>query len=107
MHLQYWPPMSARRTLKYDPHIDLASLVCADFGSEDNKWESGSLAFDGVIYCIPTNVNQVLITGPLGEFSSTTKANMEDHPEEFGFLFQTTEVAKGSPLSQTNFDHEA
>ena len=27
MHLQYWPPMGPRRTLKYDPHIDLASLV--------------------------------------------------------------------------------
>ena len=49
------------------------------------KWGSGASGFDGVIYCIPRNTNQILAIDPLGEFLVTTKEYMEDHPEEFGF----------------------
>ena len=104
----YWPPYIARRTLKYDPHTDLTSLVGCDFGTLGSKWSTGALTTDGVIYCIPTSANQVLAIDPWGEFLETTKANMEDRPETFGFLFQKiTEVGEGSALreSQTNFDH--
>ena len=104
----YWPPCTARRTLKYDPHTDLTSLVGCDFGTLGSKWSTGALTTDGVIYCIPTSANQVLAIDPWGEFLETTKANMEHHPETFGFLFQKiTEVGEGSAIreSQTNFDH--
>ena len=63
---------------------------------------------DGVIYCIPSNYNQVLAIDPLGEFLETTKANMEDHPEKFGLLFQTIEADEDyvpRVLSLTNFNH--
>ena len=53
------------------------------------------------------SANQVLAIDPWGEFLETTKANMEDHPEKFGFLFQKiTRVGEGCALheSQTNFD---
>ena len=100
----YWPPLSGRCTLKYDPHTHLTSPVGDVFGRNYNQWGSGALAFDGVIYCIPQNANQVLSIDPLGEFSVTTKANMEDHPEEFGFLFQIVKELENSLLSLTNFD---
>ena len=62
---------------------------------------------DGVIYCIPSNYNQVLAIDPLGEFLETTKANMEDHPDKFGRLFQTIEADEDSVprVSLTNFNH--
>ena len=105
----YWPPCIARSTLKYDPHTDLTSLVAGcDFGTQICKWSTGALATDDVNYCIPTSANQVLAIYPWGEFLETTKTNMKDHPDKFGFLFQKlNEVGKGSALreSQTNFDH--
>ena len=105
----YWPPCTARRTLKYDPHTDLTSLVgCDFFGTRGLKWLTSTLATDGVIYCIPTGPNQVLAIDPWGEFLETTKTNMEAHPDKFGLLFQKiSEVGKISTLhkSQTNFDH--
>ena len=69
---------------------------------------SGALATDGSIYCIPAGANQVLAIDPWGEFRETTKANMEAHPDKFGFLFQKiAKVGEGSTLnkSKTNFDH--
>ena len=102
----YWPPHSAGRTLKYDPRTDQISLVGCEFGMEEYKWSSGALTTDGVIFCIPTNANQVLAIGdPWGDFVETTKANMEAHPETFGSLFQIIEVEGGYAISQTNFDH--
>ena len=100
----YWPPLSGRCTLRYDPRTDLTSPVGDVFGRKYTQWGSGALAFDGVIYCIPQNANQVLSIDPLGEFSVTTKANMEDHPEEFGFLFQIVKELEISLLFLTNFD---
>ena len=105
----YWPPMEdAGRTLKYDPHSDQISLVGDDFGRDKCKWIGGALALDGVIYCIPQDENQILAIDPLGEFLETTKADMEDRPEEFGSLFQIIPGASGGDSvlsSQTNFDH--
>ena len=103
----YWPPMMAGRTLKYDPHFDQISLVGDDFGRDTDKWIGGTLALDGVIYCIPHDENQILAIDPMGEFLETTKAYMEDRPEEFGSLFQTPDASGGGSVlsSQTNFDH--
>ena len=74
-----------------------------------DKWYGGALAADGIIYCIPSNANQVLAIDPLREFLETTKANMEeDHPEKFGLLFQTRIEADEDSVprvSLTNFNH--
>ena len=104
----YWAPFIAIRTLKYDPHTDQISLVGCDFGTQRQKYASGALATDGVIYCIPAGANRVLAIDPWGEFSETTNANMEAHPETFGFLFQKiTNLGESSALheSKTNVDH--
>ena len=104
----YWAPFIAISTLKYDPHTDQISLVGCDFGTQRQKYASGALATDGVIYCIPAGANRVLTIDPWDEFSETTNANMEAHPETFGFLFQKiTNLGESSALheSQTNFDH--
>ena len=53
---------------------------------------------DGVIYFIPSSANQVLVIDPLGEFMETTKTNMEEYPEELGFLFRR------SSGTDSNFD---
>jgi len=99
----YWPPFNARRTLKYDPYTDQTSLVGDDFGRNGRRWISAALASDGVIYCIPRCANRVLVAiDPLREFSVTTKTNMEEHPEELGFLFRTNDADTAS--NQTYFD---
>ena len=103
----YWPPKHAKRTLKYDPHSNQTSLVGDNF---DCCYTGGSLATDGVIYCMPPSAKQVLAIDPLGEFSLETKANMEEHPEEFGFLFQNNAKGNNSDTdtdilsNRTNFD---
>ena len=53
---------------------------------------------------IPENANQVLATDPIREFLETTKTNIQEHPEEFGSLFQTIGADENSVLSLTNFD---
>ena len=100
----YWPPCDDGYTLKYDPHSKQTSCVGSQFEIDENNWLSGALATDGVIYCIPTLANQVLAIDPIGEFLATTKANMQDHPEKFGCLFQTIEVDEDSVPSLANFD---
>ena len=102
----YWPPYGARRTLKYDPHSNQTSRVGDDFGGhKQRQWISGALATDGIIYCIPEDANQVLAIDPLGEFSAATKANMQKHPEELGFLFRTDDTTNNNTASnRTYFD---
>ena len=101
----YWPPKNSTRTLKYDPHSNQISLVGDNF---DCFYMHGALATDGVIYCMPFGAKQVLAIDPLGEFSLETKANMEEHPEEFGFLFQINATDNNrdndAPPNRTNFD---
>ena len=59
---------------------------------------------------MPFCAKQVLAIDPLGEFSLETKANMEEHPEEFGFLFQNNAKGNNSDTdtdilsNRTNFD---
>ena len=86
----YWPPCDSGYTLKYDPYTDQISLVGDDFGNAVFKWDSGALATDKVIYCIPKFANRVLAIDPLRDLLETTKAHMEDHPEKFRLLFQQT-----------------
>ena len=106
----YWPPCNDYRLLKYDPHTDQITLqLLGDFERRGYlKWKSGALSTDGVIYCLPSTANRVLAIDPIREFLATTKTNMQEHPEEFGSLFQTIEQAEedSAPhVSLTNFDH--
>jgi len=84
----YWPPIFASRTLKYDPHTNQTSLVGDNYGRERIKWYGGSLASDGVIYCVPYNAERILSIDPWKEFTMTVKNNIEEHPQNFGFLFE-------------------
>ena len=68
------------------------------------KWSSGALTPDGVVYCIPTDANQVLAIDPIGEFwqqqrhiicFQTIKADDysdENSIVELGSLFQAIEA---------------
>ena len=112
----YWPPMTAMRALKHDPHSNQTSLVGDTFESEGymHRYIGGALATDGVIYCIPLDAKQVLAIDPLREFSVVTKTNMEEHPAELGFLFRInakdnnpdtdTDTDTDTLSNQTNFD---
>ena len=107
----YWPPAYARRILKYDPHTNQASLVGDDFGTNlpVYKWCGGSLASDGVIYCILYSAERILSIDPWKEFSMTVKHNIEEYPQYFGFLFERPEQRESSsstlPHHQTQIDH--
>jgi hypothetical protein len=85
----YWPPLYAKRVLKFDPETQqLPSLVGDDLGGLVGKWRSGALAAtDGVIYCIPSNATQVLAIDPFKELSMTLQNNFTQHPQELGRLF--------------------
>ena len=107
----YWAPYHHNYTLKYDPRSNKASLVGDNYEHMDiNRWVSGALAADGIIYCIPTHATKILAIDPIGEFLETNKANMQDHPDQFGCLFQTIEAdeedsdEEDSVPSFTNFD---
>ena len=99
----YWPPRYASRILKYDPHSNQSSLVGGDFGNVLYKWYGGALATDGVIYSIPSSANRILAIDPLRELSVVMKTNMEEHPEELGFLFRINGTDTASS-NRTNFD---
>ena len=88
----YWPPYRAAQILKYDPHSNLTSLVGDDFGTRyEEKWGVGCVASDGVIYCLPLYTHRILAIDPLKEYTSSLKNNMEEHPEEFGRIFQPSD----------------
>jgi len=108
----YWPPKKAKRTvaLKHDPHSNQTSLVGDDIVESAiflTWYTGGALATDGVIYCIPLSANQVLAIDPLGEFSLETKANMEEHPEELGFLFRINDANANNTDTDTDTDTDA
>ena len=63
----------------------------------------GRMNLDGIIYCISSSDEQVLSIDPLGEFEVATKTNMEEHPEELGFLFQINYTAD-TASNRTYFD---
>jgi hypothetical protein len=90
----YWPPCFANRVLKFDPETQqLPSLVGVDLAwdAEDEKWNGGALATDGVIYCIPYGYTQILAIDPFKEFSATLRTNMTLYPDELGRLFLKNE----------------
>ena len=68
----------------------------------------GALSSNGVIYCFPYPANRILTIDPFNELSMAVKNKIEEHPQEFGFLFQTTredeDEESPSPF-QTHFDH--
>jgi hypothetical protein len=76
--------------LKYDTNITRASLVGLDFGRGFN-WMEGTLASDGVIYCLPFNATRILAINPFREYKENLAVNMELYPQEFGHLFQENE----------------
>ena len=81
-----------------------------NFELNRDKWFSGALATDGFIYCIPSCANQVFTIDRLGEFSLATKATMEEHPKELGFLFRinvkdnNTDTDPDTASKRTTFD---
>ena len=84
----YWPPCNATHILKYDIDTNQTSFVGDDFGSDQRKWSTGVLAPDGVIYCLPyESTRRILLIDPFRDFRAAITANMEEHPEELGFLF--------------------
>ena len=111
----YWPPAKARRILKYDPNTNQTSLVGGDYGiSAFYKWSAVCLASNGVIYCFPhfaynfpQFADRILSIDPWKEFCTTVKDNIEEYPQDFGFLFERHEqTRKSSKLShQTKMDH--
>ena len=97
----YWPPVNACRTLKYDPHSNLTSLVGDDFGTRvQSKWSGGCTAPDGIIYCLPDRANRILSIDPLKEWISSLKSNMEQFPEKLGCIFHSSDDIP----DDTNFD---
>ena len=96
----YWPPMSARRILKYDPLTYQASLVGDDFGNTEYKWEGGALASDEVIYCLPQNETRIISIDPWKEYVSSLENNMEQHPDQLGCIFHPSDDMPNA----TNFD---
>ena len=80
----YHPPSNQNSLIG----LDLASRNLESEGDTSFGW---AFATDGVIYFISSNANRTVSIDPLGDFSLETKANMEKHPEELGFLFRINE----------------
>ena len=97
----YWPPCNTTKILKCDPHLNLTQLVGHDFGTrDDHKWVGGCATSDGIIYCLPSSTNKILAIDPLKEYTLSLKNNMEEHPEEFGCIFQPSDDIP----DETHFD---
>ena len=71
-----------------------------DLGNTRNKWYGGSLATDGVIYCIPDRANRILSIDPWKEYTSSLKYIMIQRPEQLGCIFNPSD----DMLTETNFD---
>lgn len=84
----YWPPSTSKFIIKYDPRTKHTSAVVLHTKTYVDKWKGGALASDGVIYCLPCSARNVLCIDPLKEYTLTLKKNMEEHLDEFGFLFR-------------------
>ena len=107
----YWPPAHASRILKYDPHTNQASLVGDHYGGgfeQDHYYKQGCLASDGVIYCFSEFSSRILTIDPWKEFLMNVKKNIEEYPQNFGFIFERTEKKESSTMSlhKPNIDHQ-
>ena len=60
----YWPPADGAQILKYDPHLNLTSLVGGDLGRGGGKWRGGCTTSDGVIHFPPCDTNRILVIYP-------------------------------------------
>ena len=87
-----WPPLRANRITMVGNNFEI---------DLSQKWGGGSLTSDGVIYCIPSNAKRILCIDLFKEFMSSVKKNMENHPEQLGCLFQSS---NDSIPDKTNFD---
>lgn len=94
----YFPPFRASHALRFDPEIQVATLVGGDFGKNGEKWEGGAVASDGVIYCIPSGADHVLSIDPFKDFAIATQASMEQFPEDLGRLFDMNEYWYGKTV---------
>ena len=88
----HWPPLNSHRTLKLDIETQTTSLIGDYFGI--SGWFSGAVASDGAIYCLPPVAGKVFRIDPFQEFAMKLKADMKEHPEVLGFLFQTNKFDK-------------
>ena len=98
----YWPPLDSDIILKYDPYIDQTSYMMQledNYGDETSQWFGGSLAPDGVIYCMPNCAEGILSIDPWKQYKSTLQKNMERSPEKLGCIFLPSD---DSP-NDTNF----
>ena len=97
----YWPPYISRYILKYDPHAKQTSLVGDDFGNASSKWNGGSLASNGVVYCLPDHAERILSIDPWKEYTMSLENNMGQHPEQLGCIFNPNDDIP----NETNFDN--
>ena len=104
----YWPPGRGTHFLKFDPKTKHVSFVGGDIGhattsaSNAPEWTSGALAPDGAIYCMPDSASQVLCIDPFKEFTTNLNDNMEQHPEELGFLFRKNSTIVGETMYESS-----
>ena len=87
----YWPPTSAKHILKYDPNSNITSMVGDYLGNGTFKWRGACTAPDGITYCLPDGASRVLAIDPLKEYALSLKSKMEEHPDQLGCLFHTSD----------------
>jgi len=84
----YWPPFEAKCTMKFDVETQTTSHLGHNFGVFDLKLFSGAVASTGAIYCIPNHADKVLRIDTFQEFATKLEADMKEHSEVLGFLFE-------------------
>ena len=102
----YLPPSRERgKVARFDTETNVISEVGDDFAVHGTvPWDSGALAPDGAIYCIPSHANHVLAIDPLKELTDILQNNMERHPMQLGLLFQQIDSTRtGETLYDTSF----
>ena len=71
----HWPPYNATHILRHDTYTNQTSLVGDDYRQRQFKWNNGTSAADGVIYCLLPSADQVLSIDPRKEFAMRNVKN--------------------------------